>query len=276
MKNPTHATNAHQPPRKFIVIDNPSDLPLLPLDDMQPFQGDLKKPLEPRALDKLVRSILEHHLFVAKAIYFENGIPYTEDGHQTLTALRRLRDLGYTTSEVVSYSLTDGRMQEASRELYDTIMVPYHVIVPQGTTEDARRKDAAVKLLQINSQYAKINPATSLFDDLNFSDVEFDSLLSSIEIPSFDFHGSKVPEQDEFSEQFASYDNTNCLFPIVSRFSEKYDCVLIISDNETDTAYLETVLGIRKEQSYKLHKNPVVGKSMVITARRFQEIWKSK
>jgi hypothetical protein len=260
---------------KILVVDNPTNLPLLPLDLIVPFQGDLKKPPEPAALDKLVRSILDHHLFIGKAVFFENGVAYTEDGHQTLTALRRLSDLGYKTCEVVTYALIDGRMQESSRTRHDTIMVPYQVIVPRGETESYRRKDAAAKLLQINSQYAKINPATSFFKELEFADIEFDKLLSRIQIPDLDFH-TEAAKKSDFLTEFESYNNTNCLYPIVPRFSEKYDCLIIVSENETDTAFLETVLQIRKEQSYKLHKNPAVGKSMVITAGRFEELWKSR
>jgi hypothetical protein len=260
---------------RVLVVDNPTGLPLLPIDDIHTFQGDLKKPLEPGALDKLVRSILDHHLFIAKAIFFENGLAYTEDGHQTLNALNALRKLGYVSCDVVSYDLIDGRMREIARTHYDTIMVPYQVIVPQGDTEESRRKDAAAKLLQINSQYAKINPATTFFDALGFSVIELDELLAGIEIAELDIAG-EISEKTAFLDEFNSYDNSNCLYPIVPRFSEKHDAVIVISDNETDTAFLESALQIGKAQSYKNHKKKPIGKSMVITARRFQEIWKSR
>ena len=266
----------HNPPTdKILVVDNPTNLPLLPLDSIVSFQGDFKKDPEPAALDKLKRSILEHHLFIAKAVFFENGKAYTEDGHQTLSALRRLYELGYTACDVVSYALLDGRMQESARSRHDNIMIPYQVIVPQGDTEQDRRKDAAAKLLQINSQYAKINPATSFFNDLDFSALEFDTLLSQIDIPDLDFH-TQASEKAKFLAEFNAYNNTNCMYPIVPRFSEKHDAVIIISDNETDTAFLESALQIRKEQSYKAHKKKIIGKSMVITAGRFQELWKSR
>jgi hypothetical protein len=266
----------HKPQEvKVLVVDNPTGLPLLPLAAIESFQGDFKKDPEPAALDKLVRSILDHRLFIAKAVFFESGIAYTEDGHQTLSALRRLCDLGYTACDVVSYALIDGRMQESSRTRHDTIMIPYQVIVPQGDTEHDRRKDAAAKLLQINSQYAKINPATSFFNDLDFSALEFDTLLSQIEIPDLDFH-TIANEKDKFLTEFTAHNNTNCVYPIVPRFSEKYDAVIIISENETDLAFLESALQIRKEQSYKDHRKKTIGKSMVITAGRFQELWKSR
>lgn len=260
---------------KILIVDNPSNLPVLPFDLIVPFQGDLKKDPEPAMLDKFVRSILDHHLFIGKAVFFENGIAYTEDDHQTLTALKKLYDMGYKTSEVVAYDLAGGRMQESKRTHHDTIMVPYQIIVPMGETEQERKKDAVAKLLQINSHYANINPATSLFRELEFADEEFDKLLSQISIPDLDFHSGAV-EKDKFLSEFESRDNSNCVYPIVPRFSEKYDAVIIISGNETDTAFLESALQIRKEQSYKDHKKKEIGKSMVITAGRFQEIWKSR
>ena len=268
-------SNAPSSKSRVLIVDNPTGLPLLPIDEIRTFQGDLKLPLEPTALEKLMRSILDHHLFIAKAVFFEDGAAYTEDGHQTLNALKELRKLGYTSCEVVSYALVDGHMRESSRTHYDTIMIPYQVIVPQGETPGARRKDAAAKLLQINSQYAKINPKTSIFDELGFSVVELDELLAGIEVAGMDI-SSEISEKAAFLEEFHSYDNTNCLYPIVPRFSEKHDALIIISDNETDTAFLESALQVRKEQSYKAHKQKPIGKSMVITARRFQELWKSR
>ncbi len=61
--------------------------------------------------------------------------------------------------------------------------------------------------------------------------------------------------------------------PVIAKFSEKYDCVIITSDNEIDTTYLETVLEIGKSQSYK---NQHMGKAMVINVKDFQKLWASK
>lgn len=263
--------------KKTIVIDNPSDLPLLPMESLQLFQGDLKAEPEPNALEKLMRSIVDHHLFIAKAIFYEGGDAYTEDGHQTLKALTRLKEIGYKTCEVISYSMQDGRMQEVARKQYDSIMIPCQVIVPKGDTPESRRKDAAVKLLQINSEYAKINPQTSFFDSLGFSFDDLDSLLTQIEFPALNdiLHddAADFQETDPFQEEFLSHTDETCLYPIVPKFSEKYDAILIVSDNEIDTTFLESALQIQQEQSYKSKK---LGKGMVLTAKRFQELWKSR
>ena len=250
---------------------------MLPLDEIHLFQGDLKLPPTPTDLDKLKRSILDHHLFIAKAVFFEDGIAYTEDGHQTLYALHELQAMGYAKSTVITYAMEDGRFVERQRVPYDAIMVPYQVVVPQGKTAEARRRDAAEKLLQINSRYAKINPATTFFEDIGFSMLDLDDLLSKISVPDFDIPDLK--EEDEFRKEFESYDDTNCIYPIVPKFSERYDAVIIVSDNETDTAFLKTVLELGKEQTYKNivdKKNGGMGMSMVISASRFSQLWKGR
>jgi uncharacterized protein YggL (DUF469 family) len=262
---------------QFIVIDNPSGLPLLPLDEFRSFQGDFKQEIEKEKLEKLMRSILDHHVFIAKAVFFEDGAAYTEDGHQTLLALQRLRELGYTKSRIVEYGMADGRMQPVSITEQDGIWVPYQIIVPVGETAEKRYKDAARKLLQINSTYAQINPETSLLKDLSFSIDEIDDVLARISISDFGlelYKGDAMDPEDDFLEEANRYDNKNCLYPIVPKFSEKYDAVLILSDNDTDTAHLETILCIEKARTYKELVDH--GKGMVITARRFFELWNSR
>lgn len=74
--------------------------------------------------------------------------------------------------------------------------------------------------------------------------------------------------QTEFEKKFKSITNANCDMPIVPKFSEKYDAVIIISRNSIDTTYLETVLNIQKEQSYK---NTRTGKAMVIDVEHLRK-----
>jgi|TARA_R110002153_G_scaffold46628_1_gene131643 hypothetical protein len=78
---------------------------------------------------------------------------------------------------------------------------------------------------------------------------------------------------DEFEEEFEKYDDSNAEMPVIPKFSEKYSCVIITSDNDIDTTYLETVLEIGKAQSYK---NSHMGKAMVINVKDFQKLWASK
>lgn len=73
--------------------------------------------------------------------------------------------------------------------------------------------------------------------------------------------------QDEFQKKFNKVTNQNCDMPLIPKFSEKYDCVIIISDNTIDTTFLETALKIDKAKSYK---NSRTGKAMVIDVEHFK------
>lgn len=72
----------------------------------------------------------------------------------------------------------------------------------------------------------------------------------------------------DYEKELKQYDNTNCAYPLVPKFSEKYDAVIIVSKNSIDTAYLETVLGITKAQSYK---NSRTGKAIIIEVDQFRD-----
>lgn len=54
--------------KKKIAIHNPNNLPLLAVDDMVEFQGDLKDPPTEDELNKLKKSIIENCVFVPKFI----------------------------------------------------------------------------------------------------------------------------------------------------------------------------------------------------------------
>jgi hypothetical protein len=190
-----------------LLIDNPSNLPLLPLDDFHWFQGDLKYEISPEDLEKLKQSILEHHIFVAKAVFLEDGKFYTTDGHQTLTALKSLQADGYTRCEVVTYEQKNGCMVEYRRKPYNKIMIPYQLIVPQGDTIQKRRRNALRKLLQINSRYADVNSKTTVFEEVEIPSVDVEALLKEIRIPELqidmrEFLG--VTEDEENHEEMAS------------------------------------------------------------------------
>ena len=79
--------------------------------------------------------------------------------------------------------------------------------------------------------------------------------------------------QSDFEQQVNAITNADAAYPLVPKFSEKHDAVIIVSHNTTDTAFLETVLGIQKSQSYK---NSRTGKAMVIDVDHFRKMWEKK
>lgn len=154
-----------------------------------PFQGDLKKPITPEALDTLKRSILERQLFIGKAAALIEGKLFTADGHQTLVALDSLYKDGYTVSCVISYEQKNGTLAESSRKDYDDIMVPYQLIVARGDTALEQKQDAMAKIVILNSQFAELNPQTTVFSALKFSPEQIASLQAQVTFPHQVFQG---------------------------------------------------------------------------------------
>lgn len=77
----------------------------------------------------------------------------------------------------------------------------------------------------------------------------------------------------DYEEKFNSITNDDCAYPLVPKFSEKYDCVIIVSKNSIDTTFLKNSLGIAKAQSYK---NSRTGEAMVIDINQFKKQWESR
>ena len=74
----------------------------------------------------------------------------------------------------------------------------------------------------------------------------------------------------DYEKKFNAINNSNCEMPIVPKFSEQYDAVIIVSTNSIDTSFLETALRIDSARSYK---NSRTGKAMIITVNQFKEAW---
>ena len=108
----------------------------------------------------------------------------------------------------------------------------------------------------------------------NTGEFDFDLLANNFERDFLLNIGFKEGELgmflDDYEEEFYGIDDTKAEMP---KFSEKYDCVIITSDNEIDTTYLETILEIEQAKSYK---NEHMGKAMVINVKDFQKLWASK
>lgn len=63
---------------------------------------------------------------------------------------------------------------------------------------------------------------------------------------------------------------TTAKFPIVAQFDESYQAVIVVCKNETDWAFLQTVFGLQKSQSYK---NTKVGTGAVIDVEQVRKQW---
>lgn len=59
------------------------------------------------------------------------------------------------------------------------------------------------------------------------------------------------------------------VYPIVQNMSEKYDYIIIFSENEVDNAYMNSLFEIEKEQSYK---KQTIGVGKVVKFEKFKKI----
>lgn len=73
--------------------------------------------------------------------------------------------------------------------------------------------------------------------------------------------------KSDFEKQFNAVTNADVPYPLVPKFSEKYDAVIIVSKNTIDTTFLENALKIGKAHSYK---NSRTGKAMIIDVDHFR------
>ena len=136
--------------KKTIKVQNPNNLPTMNYKQFVDFQEDFKKPIEPKALEKLKNSIIEHGIFLPKFVWFCEGKAFILDGHQTKKALASLQGDGWLIGEI-----------------------PYSEIKADN------RDDAGEKLLIINSKYADVNPNSEFVKRLP----DLDIVLKKVEIP---------------------------------------------------------------------------------------------
>lgn len=99
------------------------------------------------------------------------------------------------------------------------------------------------------------------WDELELAEV----LKETGPVPGFeekDVQKALAKLEDEEPKQEPTY-------PLVPRLNEKYDYVMVFCETETDWAWLETRLQLRREKSYK---SSAVATSHVITVSRLQEL----
>jgi hypothetical protein len=86
--------------------------------------------------------------------------------------------------------------------------------------------------------------------------------------------GFEASEIDKLLKRLAPPpDKPDPTYPLSPKLNEHYDYVFIFAENETDWTWLQTIMQLRSEQSYK---SKAVAKSHVITVSRFQELWESR
>lgn len=103
----------------------------------------------------------------------------------------------------------------------------------------------------------------------------FDEDTMSLELPLLPLElvkliGFDEADVDPIHAEMRKIDNSNCEYPLVAKYSEKYSGFIIVTENEIDETFLINALEIETEKSYK---TKTVGRSFVIPFEKFKKLW---
>lgn len=143
---------------------------LAKLEDLVPFQGDLKK-LDAERYRKLKRALLEHGFSFPFFVWKDQGKLKLLDGHQRDRVLRRLKAQGYTIPPL-----------------------PVDFIEAKDETE------ARKKILLLSSQYGEMTDE-SLMEYLKQSEIDLDDIMDTVDLPQVDLEKLSARLEEELGDQ---------------------------------------------------------------------------
>jgi hypothetical protein len=97
--------------------------------------------------------------------------------------------------------------------------------------------------------------------------------FSELDLDKYGLNNADLDEQLEQQRKLLETQTEDPVYPVVAKFSEKYDAIIITIDNEVDYTHIKELLGLETMASYK---SSAVGMSHVITAKQFCEKWESR
>ena len=101
-------------------------------------------------------------------------------------------------------------------------------------------------------------------DNVNFGENDMDVMQNEWdknELAGWGVEFAPDKPTDEFKERFDSINDDTAIYPLIPRFDEKHELIIIQSANEVDTNWLRERLGMQRMKSYKTGK---ISKSNVI------------
>lgn len=161
----------------------------LSVDELDDLQGDLKTTTK-EDIAKLKKSILKHGFSFPAFIWIHDNKNYIIDAHQRKKALLELIDEGYTLEKV-----------------------------PVVYIEAKDEKEAREKLLQLNSQYSKINNAgfENFIDGFDINLNDFNLSIDAINVPvDIDFE-----DLDHEYEKIKNYSDERIYFVVPKKYKKK-------------------------------------------------------
>lgn len=94
--------------------------------------------------------------------------------------------------------------------------------------------------------------------------------LEELDVELIPLTGFDISDIDPIHGDMRKFDNANCEYPLVAKYSEKYTGFIIVCENEIDETFLINALKIETEKSYK---TKTVGRSFVLPFEKFKKIW---
>jgi len=186
---------------------------------------------------KLRESMIANHFVMSFKVWAHKDDLYCLDGFHRCRILRQLEERGYKVPEKL----------------------------PGEFIECKNKAEAAKLVLIFSSFYTEVSkPDLSAF--ILEHGLNVDQLSEELNLQFS--RGLGIDGDEEGSDS-----RSNPEYPIVPKFSEAYDYVLIFSKNAVDFANLCQVLCLETEKSYK---NTAVGVSRVLTYDEFMERWRSR
>lgn len=124
-------------------------------------------------------------------------------------------------------------------------------------------KEYPCKILDPGTPAAKLREIASK-DNLSFAENDMDIMEHEWDRGELEDWGIEfAPEKprDEFKERFEALTDETAIYPLVPKYDERHELIIIQSASEVDTNWLREVFGMQRMASYKTGK---IGKSNVI------------
>lgn len=124
------------------------------------------------------------------------------------------------------------------------------------------------------AEYKEMN---AVFDAARASDVDMfmvGNMFDDVVLDEWGFNGEKKSGKNGKGDKDSGLPTVGePRYPIVPKYDEKYEAIVIVCSNVIDTTFIKNVLGIGQMMSYK---NKTVKETSVIPSKQFIEKWRAK
>ena len=159
-------------------------------------------------------------------------------------------------------------------ELRELIVYPYsdgRFLIVCGNLrfracKELKYKELPCKVLDADTDVRKLREYATK-DNVSFGENDSDVMINEWDKAELAGWGVEfAPEKpvDEFKDRFDSITDETAVYPLVPKYDERHELVIIQSDSEVDSNWLRERLGMQRMKSYKTGK---IGKSNVVDVK---------